>query len=269
MFDDPVGDAEAGEAPDLATITVDNDAGGLIRMTIGVVNRTRLAPYDAYVVLFDADRNAGTGDPGAGGADYLLGVDAGSPLTTEMTFLLRWTGAGWREARPRRSFHVSWSDGLAVRISRADLGYTTGFGFLIRATIDNEFTDVAPDSPPPWEYVLAMPSTDCTIVGTPGDDLLTGTAGRDVICGLGGDDRIRGGAGNDVLRGGDGGDRLLGHAGRDTLSGGGGRDAMFGYAGNDTFFARDGRRDRVNGGAGIDRARLDRADIRRLLERRF
>jgi hypothetical protein len=32
----------------------------------------------------------------------------------------------------------------------------------------------------------------CTILGTPGNDVLAGTDGNDVICGLGGDDRLDG-----------------------------------------------------------------------------
>ena len=39
----------------------------------------------------------------------------------------------------------------------------------------------------------------CTIVGTPGNDVLTGTSHNDVICGLGGNDTINGLGGNDVL----------------------------------------------------------------------
>ena len=322
VFNDPTGDSEAGQAPDITTVTVDNDAAGLIKLTIAVANRAGLTSADAYLILLDADRDAASGDAAAAGADYSVLVD-GSDQTIS---LARWTGSAWQGVAPPASLEGLWSGGPVVHINRRDLGNTTGFRFVIGAftTIGGvEYADFAPDAPPAWEYTVSIPPTDCTIVGTPGDDLLIGTAGRDVICGLAGDDRIRGGAGNDVLRGGDGGDsifgevgddqaaggaggdvvlggdgldrllgeaggdrlaggaanellrggdggdRLLGHAGSDTLSGGGGRDAMFGYAGNDAFFARDGRRDRVNGGAGTDRARLDRADIRRLLETRF
>lgn len=89
----------------------------------------------------------------------------------------------------------------------------------------------------------------CTIMGTPGRDVLRGTAGRDVICGLGGNDTIRGLGGNDVL---------LGAAGNDRLIGGGGRDRLAGGAGSDSLIARDGARDTLLGGPGRDRARRDR-----------
>src|SRR5947208_2059678 len=47
-------------------------------------------------------------------------------------------------------------------------------------------------------------TASCTIVGTPGDDILQGTPGNDVICGLGGNDSIAGYGGADVLKGGPG-----------------------------------------------------------------
>ncbi len=125
----------------------------------------------------------------------------------------------------------------------------------------------------------------CTIVGTQAADVLRGTGARDVICGLGGNDRIiggggadvvyggpgadtlDGGAGNDLLRGGPGNDRLIGRSGNDRLEGGDGhdnliggtgRDTMLGGAWSDLILARDGWRDVVNGGRGVDTAIVDR-----------
>ena len=89
----------------------------------------------------------------------------------------------------------------------------------------------------------------CAIRGTPGRDVLTGTARRDVICGLGGNDTIRARGVDDVV---------LGGAGNDRLVGGGGRDHLVGSAGNDTIVARDGAADDLRGGAGRDRASVDR-----------
>jgi Ca2+-binding RTX toxin-like protein len=81
-----------------------------------------------------------------------------------------------------------------------------------------------------------------TVVGTAGDDVLTGTRGRDVIAGLEGDDVVRGGRGDDVLCGDDGADVVRGGRGDDVLrdhvvdstdqvlDGGPGRDALtFGW----------------------------------------
>lgn len=137
-----------------------------------------------------------------------------------------------------------------------------------------------PPSPPPPPPPSGPPAfgSKCTIPGSPGPDVIRGTPGRDVICGRGGNDRIYGGGGHDLLVGGGGNDKLYGQAGRDgiaggagadVLNGGGADDELAGGSGSDTFYARDGVRDRLNGGTGRDRARADRADVRRSIERRF
>jgi hypothetical protein len=68
----------------------------------------------------------------------------------------------------------------------------------------------------------AAPATStplaCTVIGTPGDDVLTGTLGDDVICGLEGNDRIDANSGKDVLLGGPGDDHLNGGDGEDVAS---------------------------------------------------
>ena len=89
----------------------------------------------------------------------------------------------------------------------------------------------------------------CTIVGTNGPDRLVGTGRRDVICGLGGADVLVGRGGNDVLVGGPGNDYLLPGMGRDVVLAG---------AGNDFVGARDRHPDRIVGGDGADRAKVDR-----------
>jgi RTX calcium-binding nonapeptide repeat (4 copies)/Divergent InlB B-repeat domain len=147
-------------------------------------------------------------------------------------------------------------------------------------------------APAPGEHDT-VPAT-CTVTGTPGDDVLAGTHGRDVICGLSGNDRLAGkggldvllggsgadiltgGPGNDRLAGGNGSDRLLGGAGKDRLEGGAGNDALVGGRGADALLgakgvdlllARDGRQDRLDGGRGRDRARVDRTkDVGRRIE---
>jgi hypothetical protein len=169
---------------------------------------------------------------------------------------------------------------------------STGGGLAVVAT--NSLTrrywhhfDASPPSPPP------PPSASCTITGTAGPDILNGTAGPDIICGRGGNDIIRGfgggdrligGAGrdrlygggradrlfglrgNDVLVGGAGPDTLRGGSGRDRLVGGRGRDLFLAGPGNDTLLARDRWRERVAGGTGRDRARVNASDVRRSIE---
>ncbi len=69
-------------------------------------------------------------------------------------------------------------------------------------------------------------AADCTVLGTPGPDILVGGATADLICGLGGDDEIDGGDGDDSILGGDGNDRI---------TGGPGADCLLGQAGEDEF----------------------------------
>jgi VCBS repeat-containing protein len=98
----------------------------------------------------------------------------------------------------------------------------------------------------------AVDEAECTIIGTPRDDLLVGTPGPDVLCGRGGNDIIFGGDGDDVLRGGPGDDQLSGEAGDDSLGGGSsGRDVLDGGAGDDELRGLKGA-DRLDGGSGGD-----------------
>jgi Ca2+-binding RTX toxin-like protein len=91
----------------------------------------------------------------------------------------------------------------------------------------------------------------CTIVGTPGGDVLRGTRGRDVICGRGGNDAIFAGGGDDVLRGGRGGDVLNPGRGNDLVAGEDGRD-LISYGGDNRPVVVNLTRGRARG-VGFDR----------------
>jgi len=69
-----------------------------------------------------------------------------------------------------------------------------------------------------------------TIIGSDGDDILSGYNGIDRMDGLVGNDTLVGQAGNDTLSGGDGTDSLFGGSGDDTLDGGTGDDLLSGGA---------------------------------------
>ena len=110
---------------------------------------------------------------------------------------------------------------------------------------------------------------DNVIVGTPGQDTLRGTSGRDMIIGYGGDDTIDAGGGDDCVAGGAGNDRLdLGQGndvgdggsgsddvgagqGNDVVHLGSGNDAVGAGPGNDLLYGEDGD-DTVDGGDGLD-----------------
>jgi hypothetical protein len=122
------------------------------------------------------------------------------------------------------------------------------------------------------------PGTVPFTAGTPGEDVLVGSAGRDTLSGRGGDDclfglanndRLSSGSGDDALRGSTGNDRLNSDAGDDRVDGGtgndeiamgAGKDRVAAGAGNDTISARDRARDSIDCGPGRDTATVDRAD---------
>ncbi len=120
-------------------------------------------------------------------------------------------------------------------ISGANVTYSNLGGFSSTAI-------VTPPPPPP----APLPS-----VGTPQDDILTGTTAANTIDGSQGNDIIRALAGNDTIAGGDGNDVLDGGNGADRLSGGTGDDRMLGGAGADRLTAGDGN-DLLDGGVGND-----------------
>jgi RTX calcium-binding nonapeptide repeat (4 copies) len=98
--------------------------------------------------------------------------------------------------------------------------------------------------------------------GGGGDDRVLGNDGPDILAGGDGNDEVAGGASGDRLTGEAGDDKLLGEAGRDTLVGGESADVFSGGDGNDRLLARDGFRDRVNGGSGKDGGSFDRGQDR-------
>ena len=89
------------------------------------------------------------------------------------------------------------------------------------------------------------------IAGSGKADRLKGTPGGDRLRGRGGNDRLNGKAGADCVKGGNGRDRISGGKDRDKLGGGGG---------DDRIKARDGKRDVVKCGPGLDRVVGDRKD---------
>lgn len=123
-----------------------------------------------------------------------------------------------------------------------------------------------------------------TPTGTPGDDVLSGTALNDTITALAGndsvtarggndtvyldagddyadagdgDDTVWAGDGDDIASGGNGADRLDGGAGNDVLAGGAGNDTLEDGEGNDTYlFGPGDGQDVAIDSAGIDAVQL-------------
>jgi uncharacterized repeat protein (TIGR01451 family) len=90
-----------------------------------------------------------------------------------------------------------------------------------------------------------------TIVGTPGDDAINGTAHADVIVTFTGNDQVFAGGGNDLICTDGGADFVFGDTGADILVGGSGPDRLLGGNGGDAVKGKNGR-DRLRGGPGND-----------------
>jgi len=110
------------------------------------------------------------------------------------------------------------------------------------------------------QLVAIADDIDNIVTGTAGNEVLVGTSGNDAILGLAGNDALNGdngndvldaGAGNDILNGGNGDDILYGSFGNDALTGGDDNDSMDGGAGNDSLDGGNGN-DTINGGTGND-----------------
>jgi hypothetical protein len=95
-------------------------------------------------------------------------------------------------------------------------------------------------------------ASDCTRVGTQGDDIISGGRGNDVICLKAGKDYASGNGGADVIRGGKGRDTLVGNKGRDELYGKKGKDRIFLVNGHGGSLA--------HGGPGLDQCFVDDGD---------
>jgi Ca2+-binding RTX toxin-like protein len=89
------------------------------------------------------------------------------------------------------------------------------------------------------------------IIGFSGSDTITGLNGSDIIQGNEGQDKLYGDSGNDILQGGIGSDQLYGGIGNDILAGGGDDDFLVGEEGNDKLYGDIGD-DVLVGGPGAD-----------------
>lgn len=85
------------------------------------------------------------------------------------------------------------------------------------------------------DFTYVEGSMPLYVLGTDGNDTITGGDDADIIYGMDGNDLIYGMAGDDFLHGGRGNDTLYGGDGNDTLIGGEGDDSLEGGAGNDTY----------------------------------
>jgi hypothetical protein len=131
----------------------------------------------------------------------------------------------------------------------AALGNALGDDVLRRAFVDRPFRHAI--RPVLGVEEFGVRPRGCTVIGSPGDDVLRGTRNADVICGRGGDDVIAGRGGADTIYGDAGDDRIGAGAGDDTVYGGTGADVARGGPGEDVLAGGPGADD-LGGGTGRD-----------------
>ena len=125
----------------------------------------------------------------------------------------------------------------------------------------------ATDSQPAWSRVGITPrSAPSPAPFTPGRSRAAtagSSGGIQLTCGIGPHARrkVRGTSSADVICSDDPGQELLAGSGRDTIIDSGGRDTVYGGKGRDVIHTRDGARDVITGGPGLDEISSDRFDV--------
>lgn len=243
------------------------------------VTLTDVVPHGARLVRTDG---AGTCTPGATLHCTLPAIPANASATVIVVLAGIAEGTSFRHAAtvatsstdPTPGDHSASVDTVVTGASVAPPPLTLAGPPCVNATFGGRDDDVLLGSTF-GDRLFGRQGRDL-IRGREGNDCLWGGEGADVLDGDGGDDSLWGGDGRDRLFGGSGNDRLLGGAKADELHGdtgndqlvpATGRDRVWGGPGNDMISARDGSRDVIDCGAGLDRVTADRRDRLRGCER--
>jgi hypothetical protein len=140
-YQDSTGENPA--APDITTIVVSNDDAGMLTFQINIPNRPTLTRDLLIDMVVDSDANPATGDPDNLGADYAIELFQGEAA------LFKWDGTNFTRRigdPPATTLVYSYANGVTFKISAAELGNTTKFGFSVIAisgiTVDETTGDV-------------------------------------------------------------------------------------------------------------------------------
>ena len=153
-YSDLARDARGG-APEVTTVVVSNDDTGAVRFRINVANQERLATDSTLELFMDTDRNPGTGDPQALGAEYRVLID-GAAQTYDFA---AWDGTRYDTSAPSDTIRVWYWSGASISINRSELGGASTIAFWVRAGGPNGTLDSAPDQGT-WTYELGVGGTN-------------------------------------------------------------------------------------------------------------
>jgi hypothetical protein len=168
-YQDSTGENPA--APDITTLTVSNTDAGLISFKINIPNRSSFSADMLVALEIDSDNNASTGSPE--GTEYAMEIFQGEAA------LFRWDGTNFTRRPgdpPFTSLLFSYSGGMTIRISAAELGNTKAFKFsafvfsgiaIDPVTGDLDFTNAVADVAPALGaglYAYQVKLTPATLV---------------------------------------------------------------------------------------------------------
>ncbi|QLE56732.1 DUF4347 domain-containing protein [Nostoc sp. TCL26-01] len=212
-----------------ANITDNDTAGVTITQSGGSTNVIEGGATDTYTVVLTSQPTSNVN----------ISINPGTQ-TTANPITLAFTAANWNTAQivtvaavDDAVFEGNHTSTITHTATSNDANYNS-------IAIDNVTANITDNDP------ATPPNT-----GTPGKDILYGTAGDDTINGLEGNDYLIGNAGNDTLNCGTGNDYGFGGAGDDTINGEDGNDLLYGNEGNDTLIGGEGN-DNLDGGIGDD-----------------
>jgi len=142
---------ENPQAPDITSVVVSNDDGGIVTFKLNIANRPSLTPDMEIDFFLDTDSNPATGDPNSLGAEYVIQLVQGS------VDLYAWNGADYRAVATPSLVYSYDASGATVKVRASDLGGTHAFNFSAAAgsgvtvdatgspNYDNAAFDLAPD----------------------------------------------------------------------------------------------------------------------------
>ncbi len=132
---------------------------------------------------------------------------------------------------------------------------------ITATTVDNTSSlSINRNSPQPQHFTNSTAeSLENFIMGSFGNDRISGTPRNNIIVALDGSDSIHGLGGDDKIQGNEGADQLYGEAGNDVVQGGTGSDQLYGGDGDD-IMAGGVDDDYLVGGQGNDKLYGDVGD---------